>query len=1085
MNQGSIDNITLFSRFKDADFISYSIKIKTFLASISSVIYSSQNTIFDKFNMVDINQYFSEEEKIDILSDLINAEYRCGYTGNAISDINIKKYRDDIIKSDSDEDKLKLADELLPTLKMKINLNKTSMFVIDFYLIEKGTHEETKLPFHYSMRLAPNGTYIDSSFIKCKKFGEYDMSINKTNNIGNNYGIPHITFECNDGKKRAAYIYENDVIFDNETSNILQGSYFKSGDIHGGVGSSIDKKETFKFANITNKTIQEKSSKLSKTSKASKSDKSKSDKSEKRYENLPQKSPIPIDDNNICDSFGISSLTKNNHMYLNVSKNINPKDYFNNLIELLENKAHISNITNLILIKNNNNEYSKSCIQINNGEKKILETYIRMAMSAVVKLLKAFKNYYDSKILSILMKRNPKNKLISYIKNVEDKEKIDKDNHNFNNIARHYELYSLNNLICSINADKDYNKFLTLSIKNYNDYISMYKSYKKKVFKLLDKKYIDKIINSLLLLQKDYNDIIIKYNEYVINTIKSYFSYTHINIIGLQYDTNISEYIVKPHDFINMINVNRFNFSDKRLENYYLVLPLNLKDYGNLEETIFYYINDNNIEAYLLKIFNSTNYKNSTNFNMVYFNNIIFDVFTDYFDNLIEIIIDKTENKIDEDEYNSRIDEINFKYNILKEIISQNSDLIKVYNNNKKNMVNKYKKIYKNDTIISTLLNIDIFKYLPPEPNTITNIKFLRSIRTGNIDKLSSVSTLGTRKTQTKISSIRGGMPPKKSQKSQTDVKTTDYKNMIIENLKILSEYEKLNKEPFKARAYNKVIDSIELTNLPITNIEDIQSINGVGDKISTKIKELIDTGKMSAVENALKDPKYSLQIQLGKLYGVGPVKINELMNKITSFEELYERKDELLNDKQKLGLLYYNDMSLRIPMIEGKKHYKIIDKIFKETNDKIEFELVGSYRRQNTDMGDIDILIKNNNDLNLKTLVSNLTSSGYIIETLASGKSKFMGLCKLSPKLPARRIDILIADPSYYYFALLYFTGSYTFNIYMRKIALEKGYSLSEYGLKDKTKKHIDTSEIIKTEEDIFKFLDIPYVPPNKRNIV
>ena len=135
MYQGSIDNITLFSRFKDADFISYSIKIKSFLTSISSVIYSSQNTIFDKFNMVDVNQYFTEEEKIDILSDLINAEYRCGYTGNAISDIDIKKYRDNIIKSDSYEDKLKLADELLPTLKMKINLNKTSMFVIDFYLI--------------------------------------------------------------------------------------------------------------------------------------------------------------------------------------------------------------------------------------------------------------------------------------------------------------------------------------------------------------------------------------------------------------------------------------------------------------------------------------------------------------------------------------------------------------------------------------------------------------------------------------------------------------------------------------------------------------------------------------------------------------------------------------------------------------------------------------------------------------------------------------------------------------------------------------------------------------------------------------
>lgn len=96
------------------------------------------------------------------------------------------------------------------------------------------------------------------------------------------------------------------------------------------------------------------------------------------------------------------------------------------------------------------------------------------------------------------------------------------------------------------------------------------------------------------------------------------------------------------------------------------------------------------------------------------------------------------------------------------------------------------------------------------------------------------------------------------------------------------------------------------------------------------------------------------------------------------------------------------------------------------------------------------------------------------------------MGLCKLSPELPARRIDILIADPSYYYFALLYFTGSYSFNIFMRKVALEKGYSLSEYGIKNNnTKKFIDTSDIIKSEKDIFEYLGIAYVPPNKRDIV
>lgn len=310
-----------------------------------------------------------------------------------------------------------------------------------------------------------------------------------------------------------------------------------------------------------------------------------------------------------------------------------------------------------------------------------------------------------------------------------------------------------------------------------------------------------------------------------------------------------------------------------------------------------------------------------------------------------------------------------------------------------------------------------------------------------------------------------------------------DYKRAIIDNLKILEDYDKLNKEPFKARAYGKVIDSLELFKGSINNIDDIKDIKGIGEKINAKIKELMETGKMVAVDRALNDPRFSLQKKLGKLYGVGPVKINELMDKISTFEELYE-KPELLNEKQKIGLKYYDDMNKRIPMSEGKKHYNIIDTIFKKVYKDIEFELVGSYRRQNKDMGDIDILIKNRNDLNIKKLIGELTTGGYIIETLASGKSKFMGLCKLSPELPARRIDILIAEPSYYYFALLYFTGSYSFNIYMRRIALEKGYSLSEYGIKNNnTKELIDTSNTINSEEDIFKYLDIPYVPPDKRD--
>jgi DNA polymerase beta len=314
--------------------------------------------------------------------------------------------------------------------------------------------------------------------------------------------------------------------------------------------------------------------------------------------------------------------------------------------------------------------------------------------------------------------------------------------------------------------------------------------------------------------------------------------------------------------------------------------------------------------------------------------------------------------------------------------------------------------------------------------------------------------------------------------------------SQIIDNLRILADYERINKEPFKVKAYEKVIDSIELYDKEIDSVEDIKLLKGVGKKIEDKIVEFLASGHIAEVENVLKDPKYILGNKLKSIYGVGPAKITELMTKIKDFEELKEHP-ELLNEKQKIGLQYYDDMNTRIPMAEGKQHYKIVKRLLKDgmgdAKGDAEFEFVGSFRRKNKTMGDIDILIKDRakgrgDGIVLKDIIKRFVATSYVIETLALGKNKFMGLCRLSPELPARRIDILLADPSHYYFALLYFTGSYNFNIYMRKIALKKGLSLSEYGFKDSKGVMIDTTDTIHSEEDIFAYLDIPFVAPEKR---
>lgn len=327
---------------------------------------------------------------------------------------------------------------------------------------------------------------------------------------------------------------------------------------------------------------------------------------------------------------------------------------------------------------------------------------------------------------------------------------------------------------------------------------------------------------------------------------------------------------------------------------------------------------------------------------------------------------------------------------------------------------------------------------------------------------------------------VRPAKPDKPAKTAKPNKMAFGLNQGIIDNLKILREYEEIMKEPYKAKAYDKVIDAIELYDKQIKTPEDVKEIAGVGKKIEDKILQYLDTGKMEAVERAREHPKYIFGKQLMNIYGIGPAKIDELMRVVSSIDELKSRP-ELLNEKQKIGLKYYEDLQLRIPIAEGKKHHKVIEKAM---GKDIEFEMVGSYRRKNKDLGDIDILIKNPNaDFNLKSLTDKLQESGYIVESLASGKNKFMGICRLAPDLPARRIDMLVADESYYYFALLYFTGSYTFNIYMRRVALEKGLSLSEYGFKDNVSKQmIDTSSVISSEEDIFKYLGIAYVAPNKR---
>ena len=314
-----------------------------------------------------------------------------------------------------------------------------------------------------------------------------------------------------------------------------------------------------------------------------------------------------------------------------------------------------------------------------------------------------------------------------------------------------------------------------------------------------------------------------------------------------------------------------------------------------------------------------------------------------------------------------------------------------------------------------------------------------------------------------------------------------DQKATIISMLEVLRKKEIANKEPFKAKAYTNVIKNINALTKPITTFDDLKDIKGIGEKIKAKLIEFFETGSIQAVANANNDVT-TIEIQeLMKVHGIGPSKAKSLVEEhgIKSLEQL-EQNTQLLNDKQKMGLKYYKDFLERIPRQEMDAHKEYLRNVIHSVDSKFTFEITGSYRRGLSSSGDIDILITHQDDpLNVeelfKTIVQKLKDTKYICDVFAEGGKKCLAVCKLPRRRKYRRIDLLYSNKKEYAFALLYFTGDAQFNIAMRNHSQARGLSLSEHGLKDeKTGKYVVVNG--ETEQAIFEYLEMSYVPPEKR---
>ena len=314
----------------------------------------------------------------------------------------------------------------------------------------------------------------------------------------------------------------------------------------------------------------------------------------------------------------------------------------------------------------------------------------------------------------------------------------------------------------------------------------------------------------------------------------------------------------------------------------------------------------------------------------------------------------------------------------------------------------------------------------------------------------------------------------------------------IVDMLETMQNIMFMNGEPFKARAYSKAKETVMLLESTVKNKKAVEGKNGFrkGGSVLKTLEEFLKNGTVKKIEDAKNDMRFVFS----DIYGIGPKMASKLAEKnglnVSSISELRERQDELLNDVQKKGLKYYEDILKRIPRKEINIYNKLLLKYFNEVkskNSKSTIQIVGSWRRGAKTSGDIDVIIcdSEKNSKLFKKFIDKLIEKNILIEVLSRGNVKTLGISKLSKRSTARRIDFMFTPKEQFPFAILYFTGSKIFNTMMRKRALDMNMTMNEHGLyhfKNKKKgKLIDNT--FETEKDIFKFLGIEYVEPEMRD--
>ena len=304
----------------------------------------------------------------------------------------------------------------------------------------------------------------------------------------------------------------------------------------------------------------------------------------------------------------------------------------------------------------------------------------------------------------------------------------------------------------------------------------------------------------------------------------------------------------------------------------------------------------------------------------------------------------------------------------------------------------------------------------------------------------------------------------------------------LLEGIALLLDLSGAN--PFKSRAYTNVARQIEQSEEDVeTLVEEgrLRELKGVGDALEQKITEYVTTGALKYHDDLRAKFPESL-FELFGIPGLGPKRIKQVYEElgIASLTDLEavctngglsnlkgfgpKMQSKLLEgiefSKQQQGRHLYNKAFLEATRL---KH------LLSEEKSVHAIEIAGSLRRCKEVVKDIDLVATSKAP---KADMNRFVNDVEVQRVTGHGETKSSVV--LNSGVAA---DLRVVSDTQYPFALLHFTGSKEHNVALRQRAKDRGLKLNEYGLFKGEK-----SLKCKTEADVYKALEMPFVPPELR---